>query len=198
MNWQTRQTLLQRAKDPNNAQAWEEFTSYYKQFIHVVLHQMNFRSADFDDAVQEIMIKIWQNLPKFEHDPNRGQFRTWLSRVIRNRLIDFIKQDSRYKKRVEKATEQYLEEEKLLPESELEKLVTKEWEKHITTCALNNVKELFSGSAIKAFELSLLGKHPKEISETLNIKQDSVRTLKNRVQLRLIKEIESLRADLEF
>lgn len=198
MNWQTRQTLLQRAKDPNDAQAWEEFVSYYKQFIHVILHQMNFRSADFDDAVQEIMVKIWQNLPKFELDPDRGQFRTWLSRVIRNRLLDYIKQDSRYKKRVEKATEQYLEAENLLPENELEKLVTKEWQKHITTCALNNIKELFSGSAIKAFELSLQGKHPKDISETLNIKQASVRTLKNRVQFRLVKEIERLRADLEF
>ena len=85
-------------------------------------------------------------------DPERGQFRTWLSRVIRNRLLDFIKQDTRYKKRVEKQLKTYLDEEDLLPENELENSFTKEWEKHITTCALTNIKELF-GTAIKAFEL---------------------------------------------
>ena len=143
MNWQTRQTLLQRAKDPNDAEAWEEFVSYYKQFIHVILHQMNFRSADFDDAVQEIMIKIWQNLPHFELDPERGQFRTWLSQVIRNRLLDYIRKDKRYKARVEKATENYTAEENILPQNELDKIVSKEWERHITSCALNNLKTLF-------------------------------------------------------
>ena len=114
--------IARMAKDPNDAKAWEEFVGYYEKFIHVVLHQMHFKSADFDDAVQEILIKIWQNLPKFELDPDRGQFRTWLSRVIRNRLLDFIKQDKRYKKRVEKATEKYLQEETILPESELEEI----------------------------------------------------------------------------
>ena len=58
MNWQTRQTLLQRAKDPNDAEAWEEFVSYYKTIIPQVDSSPNeLPTLDFDDAVFDREIK---------------------------------------------------------------------------------------------------------------------------------------------
>ena len=85
-----------------------------------------------------------------------------------------------------------------MSESDFDTLVTKEWETYLTNQALLNIKELFSGVAFKTFELSLVGKSSHEISEMLQITQASVRTLKNRVRIRLIKEIKLLRDYLEF
>ena len=38
--WKTRQTLIARARDPNDSQAWDEFTGYYASFIRMVLMQL--------------------------------------------------------------------------------------------------------------------------------------------------------------
>jgi len=195
--WETRQTLLQRAKDPEDHQAWDEFAKYYKQFIHVVLYRMSFRPSDYQDVEQEILVTIWKNIHRFETDENRGRFRSWLSSLIRNKVIDYIRKSKQYESRREMASEQY-EERDIMQQSEFDILVQKEWKRYLTQTALENIRELFSGVAVQAFEMSLEGKTSKEISDILDINQNSVRTLKNRVKVRLVKEIERLRGELEF
>ncbi|VGO18930.1 RNA polymerase sigma factor [Pontiella sulfatireligans] len=195
--WVTRQTLLQRAKNPDDAKAWNDFVKYYTDFIHVVLHQMSFRITEIDDVTQEILVRIWQHLSTFNGEKHKTKFRTWLSALIRNQAINAIKKNQRYETKREMATNLH-EEKQIISQPELEKIVQLEWETHITTLALNNIKTLFTGVAIRAFELSLAGKSAKEIGGILDINPESVRTLKNRVKLRLIKEIEQLREDLEF
>ena len=94
--WITRATLLQRAKDPDNQAAWEELVTYYKGFILIVVRHMNISENDCDDLVQEVLIKIWRNLSKFEIDSDRAKFRTWLSTIIRNTVLNYIdKNDKR-------------------------------------------------------------------------------------------------------
>ena len=50
----TRNTLLQRAKDPKDEQAWEEFVSYYETFIFILLRQMNVPQQDCDDLTWHV------------------------------------------------------------------------------------------------------------------------------------------------
>lgn len=195
--WITRATLLQRAKDPDDQKAWNDFVRYYQDFIHVILHQMSFRPGDIDDVTQEILLKIWRYLSTFDGEKYQVKFRTWLSKLIRNQAINYINKNRRYEMRQEKARAAS-DKEWILSQPELDKIVQIEWKKHITRTALNNIRELFTGVAIQAFELSLAGKTSKEIGAALNINPESVRTLKNRVKLRLVKEIECLREELEF
>lgn len=195
--WITRATLLQRAQDPDDQKAWLDFVKYYQDFIHVILHQMSFRASDMDDVTQEILLKIWRYLSTFDGEKHQVKFRTWLSKLIRNQALNYIKKNQRYELRQEKVLAQ-CDTEQIISQPELDKIVQFEWEKHITTTALNNIKALFTGVAVQAFELSLAGKTSKEIGEVLAINPESVRTLKNRVKLRLIKEIEQLREELEF
>lgn len=195
--WITRATLLQRAKDPDDQKAWNDFVRYYQDFIHVILHQMSFRPGDIDDVTQEILLKIWRYLSTFDGEKYQVKFRTWLSKLIRNQAINYINKNRRYEMRQEKARAAS-DKEWIISQPELDKIVQIEWKKHITRTALNNIRELFTGVAIQAFELSLAGKTSKEIGAALNINPESVRTLKNRVKLRLVKEIECLREELEF
>lgn len=195
--WLTRRTLLQRTQNPDDEKAWDDFVKYYKDFIHVVLYQMSFRPGDIDDVTQEILLKIWRYLSRFDGDKHQIKFRTWLSRLIRNEALNYIKMNQRYERRQETARN-VCETEQMISQSELDEIVQVEWKKHITRCALDNIRELFTGVAIQAFELSLGGKTSKEIGVALDINPDSVRTLKNRVKLRLVKEIEHLREELEF
>jgi hypothetical protein len=43
--WKTRQTLIARARDPNDSQAWDEFAGYYAGFIRMVLMQLHTHMA---------------------------------------------------------------------------------------------------------------------------------------------------------
>ena len=190
--WLTRKTLLQRAQDTDNEQAWDEFVGYYEGFISIILHKMNLSRVDHDDLKQEILLKIWKNLSRFEVDEKRAKFRTWLSTLIRNRVLDHFRKKQRQPDMAP------LDETQLVSQPDLDAIIKKEWERHLTQVAMQNVKKLFSGSAMRAFELSLLGKDSEQISLELNIAKESVRTLKNRVKLRLVKEIQVLRSELEF
>ena len=190
--WLTKKTLLQRAQDPGDSQAWEDFVSYYEGFISIVLSRMGLSATEQQDLSQEILLKLWKNLKSFEVDTERARFRTWLSTLIRNRTLDYFRKSKKQPKM------DSLEKVEVFSDSELDKVIKKEWERYLTSRAMENVKKLFSGAAIRAFELTLLGKEADEISEELEIGKESVKTLKNRVKVRLIKEIELLRRELEF
>ena len=77
--WKTRQSLLSRVKDPNDEDAWEDFVRYYEKFIFHLLHQMKINTDDFDDMVQEILLKLWKSLRTYDRE--KAKFRTWLASV---------------------------------------------------------------------------------------------------------------------
>lgn len=190
--------MLERAKVVDDEEAWQEFVSFYHDYIRVVLLKMRIRSIDLEDLLQEVLIKIWQNLSKFKIDQDRARFRTWLSTLIRNQALDQVKMAKRYKNRVDKKAVVDLipEDEKNIAKTELDKVIESEWEKHIIKVALGNIRSLFSEQAIYVFEQSLLGKNSEELSQKLDIKPNSVNKLKNRVKMRMIEEVEHLRNHL--
>lgn len=49
------------------------------------------RSAgdEAEDIAQDTFLKVWKNLEKY--DPNQSQFRTWLMRIARNTVIDYLR-----------------------------------------------------------------------------------------------------------
>ncbi|MDF7808216.1 RNA polymerase sigma factor [Pontiellaceae bacterium B12219] len=196
--WQTRQTLLMRAKNQDDHAAWEEFASYYRDFIYMVLHQMNLYSVDVDDLAQEILLKIWKSLPNHIYDQDRARFRTWLSRLIRNTVLDHIRaMQRRTRKHAAAAEDETIDNMPMITEPDVKKIIQEEWEVHIVQLALNNISTLFSERAIEAFSMSIDGRSTAQIAEHLGVKPNSVTKLKNRVKERLMKEIQHLRNELE-
>ena len=81
--WKTRQTLIARARDPNDSRAWDEFVGYYTSFIRMVLMQLHTPLDDLEDLSQTILVKLWQSLSTVELGRDHARFRTWLGPVIR-------------------------------------------------------------------------------------------------------------------
>ena len=195
--WKTRLTLLQRAKDPDDEQAWEEFARYYREFIKMVLLQMGLNQNDFDDLVQEILLRTWKALPDLNYDQNRARFRTWLSHLIRNKVIDHFRKVKRLSDKHDMFVSEKGNMTPIVSEPEVEKIMKKEWEVYIVDLALKRISVHFSDRAIMAFQLSMENLPVDEIGEKLGIKGNSVTKLKNRVKMRLVKEISHLRKELE-
>ncbi len=193
--WNTRYTLIQRAKNADDKDAWNEFVKFYQGFIYYILRRMNIPENCLDDFVQEILVKLWSNLDKYSKGDVK--FKSWLAKVIRNTAIDCIKKEKRYNRRQEVAVN-LIETICDVPESELETMVEKEWRAHLSDLALTKVAKLYSKNSIEVFKMSMAGEAVKDISKTLSITESSVYTLKNRVKNSFIKEMYFLINELEF
>ena len=60
--WATRKTLIQRVRDKHDHESWEEFVDVYKQFLYVVVRNLNLNHHDTEEIVQEVFLKTWNHL----------------------------------------------------------------------------------------------------------------------------------------
>jgi len=194
--FQTRRTLLLRAKNQSDQEAWLELSDYYKPFVYSLFYRMNIHVSEHDDLCQEVMLKLWKHLDKY--DCERAKFRTWFTVTAKNAIFTHMALIKKRKERLTTYQEDILHNEYLIDgrENEFEELVQREWEVYLTNRALKNLKSLFSGKAIEVFNRSLEGESVDSIAAALEIRSSSVYTLKNRVKDRLIEEITRLKSEV--
>ena len=142
-------------------------------------------------------MRIWKTLPDLNYDENRARFRTWMSHIIRNKVIDHFRKMKRLSDKQDMIIGEKGNLTPIVSEPEVAKIMQKEWEVYIVELAMKRISVHFSDRAIQSFQLSMENVPPEEIGKKFGIKGNSVTKLKNRVKMRLIKEIELLRAELE-
>ncbi|MCH2208042.1 MAG: sigma-70 family RNA polymerase sigma factor [Lentisphaerales bacterium] len=196
--WVTKQTLLVRIRNKDDQQAWNEFVVYYESFILKILKILKVDANDEDDLTQEILLKLWKSLQNLDYDPKRARFRTWLRTVIRNKYYDFLRKKQRSLKSSLIAEDEAPEIVAEFDEEEMLNIIDQEWRKNITQIALKNLEKVFSENAILAFKMSLEEVATKEIASQLNIAENSVYTLRKRVEAKLIREVKRLKEEVEF
>lgn len=193
-HFNTRQTLIAKIKDQHDEHSWEEFVSYYKPYIMVVVQNMGVKSADLEDVVQKILLVIWKNLPSFKYDPQKCKFRTWMNQITYNCTRNAQRSDSSYEKRNLKMA---LDNEvNSTIEPDVNDLMEREWKRHMTQLALDNIRPSVSEVSMKCFELFYQGKAVGEICETLDIKRNSAYVLRKRILERVRIEILRLNEEL--
>ena len=197
-NWVTHKTLLNRAKDPDDHAAWQDFAEYYTGFVRAALYKMDIYEAYHDDVIQEILVKVWRKLPEFEIDPERATFRSWFSYIIRNTMINYMKKVTRTAEKHDLYADDVHARWATIAENDFELLIEREWQLHLTNMAMERVQRVFSGKAIEVFTMSLDGKSSDEIANKLQIAVTSVYKLKGRVRDCLVKEITNLRQQMEI
>lgn len=142
--WKTRQSLLMRAKDPSDEEAWAEFVKYYERFIFHLLHRMNINADDFNDLVQDILVKLWKNLKSY--DVEKAKFRTWLAGVVRNAVYDYFSREKRRSVTLEKEQE-ITSRLYNTSANDMEVMIEKEWISYLSGLAMDRMQKVFSGDA---------------------------------------------------
>ncbi|HEY5654118.1 MAG TPA: RNA polymerase sigma factor [Pontiella sp.] len=191
--YQTRATLIERVQNQQDEKSWEEFVHIYRRYIYAIIRSMNISEHDAEDILQQVLLKLWNSLPEMNCGKIK-RFRSWLSTITKNCVTDFIRKRTRDANRLEKAgKDETLSYLKAIRLPEINDIAEREWEFHLTNLALENIEPLFSGKAVDAFRLTLQGKSIEEVAKELNLKENSVYRLKNRVKERLIQEVKHLR-----
>ena len=189
----TRITLLQKLKERRDNEAWNDFYSYYAPYIKSLIRRFLTRLEDVEDCSQIILVSIWQSLPNFDYDPNKGRFRSWLISISRNKVNSYLHKSIRENEK----RNLFVDNKNLeIPKNEFDVIALEEWQNYISGLAWNNISSQFSEPALEIFKCALSGKSNQDIASHLKMKANTVAVYKKRVRIAMKQEIIRLQAEL--
>jgi RNA polymerase sigma-70 factor (ECF subfamily) len=83
--------LIERCLRKDNT-AWEQIVARFRRKVFHISYKFTGRHDDAEDLTQEIFLKVFRSLEKFNQD---ADFSTWLSSVARNYCIDQYRANKR-------------------------------------------------------------------------------------------------------
>ena len=84
----TRETLLHRVRDPQDAAAWEQFFALYAPLLEGYARASGLSAADAEEVRDQCLATIVKRMPDFEYERSRGTFKAWLHRIVRGKVVD--------------------------------------------------------------------------------------------------------------
>ena len=87
---ETRPSLLVRLKDPADDEAWIEFTEIYRPLVCRLAARRGLQHADAEDLAQQVLSSVARAIDRWQTDPARARFRTWLCRVAGNAIVNAL------------------------------------------------------------------------------------------------------------
>ncbi|HEY2762151.1 MAG TPA: sigma-70 family RNA polymerase sigma factor [Pirellulales bacterium] len=87
---ETRQSLLLRLADRADQSAWQEFAKIYTPVIYRLALRRGLQHADAEDLSQQVLAAVAKAINRWQTDPTRAKFRTWLHRIAQNCIINAL------------------------------------------------------------------------------------------------------------
>ena len=193
--YKTRYTLIQRACNLDEEEAWQQLYDHYYGFIVYLLQNTGVPSDAIDDVSQQVLIDLTVKLKQY--DPEKGQFRSWFSTLVRNRGRMALRKAMTYQKYLDKK-EDLDQAASTFENNDIETLIQSEWDNYLLKTVIEIVKGKLSETSFNILLLDLQGVPSEEIAEQLGIKVKSLYVFRQRVKQTIRKEVEALRENLEF
>ena len=156
---ETRRSLLSRLRNLDDRESWKDFFDLYWRMLYKVARRAGLAEADAQDVVQETVVAVARQMPRFHYDSSRGTFKQWLFRIVRRRIADHLRRVYRQPPRAEPAREDALEEdedarvEEIDPSVNLEAAWEQEWETSVFQAAVARVRERANPKHFQVFDL---------------------------------------------
>lgn len=186
--YRTRQSLIERVKDPNDDLSWEEFIQSYRPFILFLLKQLGVYGNEQEEFAQIIIVKCWEKIDSFIATGDRGKFRAWLKTMIRHEIFNDRKRKAMIKQKLDtlKPDLDKVEEDKI------DALIEEEWNVFISNQAWKNIENKVKPIPKQIFLRFLDGATTEELSTEFNMTASTLYTHKKRVKDVVKKEIQRL------
>ena len=191
----TRPSLLIRIRDPGDAEAWGQFVALYGPLIYQFARKQGLQDADASDLTQIVLQAVSDGAKKFQYDPQRGTFRSWLFKVVRNQLGKFrSSQRGLIRGSGDTGAHKMLDD---LPDAEAASEVWDlQYERQLFLWAAERVNGRCDVATWQAFwQTAVVGKSGQEIAESLGMSVGAVYTSKSRILDRIRKEIQQAQGD---
>ncbi len=185
----TSATLLARLRDRADADAWKRLVDLYAPLLSAWLRRHGLQEADVDDLVQEVLLTVAREAPRFEYSGRTGAFRHWLRNILANRLREFWR--GRRLRPVATGDSDFVDllDQLQDPDSGISHLWDQEHDQHIIQRLLAMIEPQFAPSTWQAFRRVVLeGARPDAVATELGLTVNAVFIAKSRVLQRLRQE----------
>jgi RNA polymerase sigma factor (sigma-70 family) len=192
----TRHSLLARLRDPRDERAWAEFVAIYTPLIDRLARAKGLQSADAADLAQEVFRAVAGAIERFDPDPARGSFRSWLFRIARNLMINLLAA-----RRVRPQATGDSEVQELLarapaPDGAETAFFDVEYRRRVFYWAADRVRDEFRPSTWQAFWLTAVeGQDARTAAQASGISVGAVYIARSRVMARLKSIIEQVEGE---
>ena len=201
MAFTTSKSLLARVRNGDEI-SWNEFYTSYKPLILLCGYDCHLSTDENEELVQKVMCEIFRkdilgkydidNVPDdivFQHDPEKGRFRHYLRKIIRNQALKIV---TKRKEHLSLDDDSGISENLSSPD-QWKAVWDEEWRKHVLNEALTELKCRIQSETYVSFEMYAIQNRPvQEVAEFLNVSVSAVYTAKSRCISELKKIIEEL------
>lgn len=182
MEQTTHATLLARLAEGVDPAAWREFHDRYADLLRGFARRYGLQPADCDDATQEILLSLSKAVGKFQYDPARGKFRSYLKTVAVRAVFRILRQ-----KQGARTLELTGEEADIAADDpSAESWWEEEWRQYHVRHAMRQLESEFSEQDRMAFsQYAIKGRPASETAAELGLSVDQVYQAKSRILKRL-------------
>ncbi len=86
----TQPSLLSRVRDGADQAAWREFEVKYRELLLRYCRARGLQQSDAEDVRQLVMMNLAKFLRNFDYSSEKGRFRSYLGRVVRNSISRYF------------------------------------------------------------------------------------------------------------
>jgi RNA polymerase sigma factor (sigma-70 family) len=185
-------TLLERLqKNPDDPQAWTLFVERYQPRIRGWCVTWGLQDSDADDVAQDVLVKLFAALRKFQYDPSRS-FRAWLKTVTQHAWSDFVAARRRHP--AQNANQIDTIADSAEAQSDLNKQLEDAFDRELLEVAMRRIKGRTKASNWEAFHLTAIeGLSGAEAALKLGMPVGHVFVAKHRIQKLLQDEVRILK-----
>lgn len=185
--YETRPSLISRARNPADHAAWERFVSIYGRLIYGDCRRRGLRDADAEDVTQLVFGRVFRAIRQFEYQPEKGRFRDWLGTIVRNEVNRFFRKEAQDRSVPGLDPDAYAEPDQGWNDA---------FAQHILGVALDECRPHFEIRTWNAFEMTWLQRRSAvEVAKLLDLPVDGVYVAKSRVLKRLAAVVAELSED---
>lgn len=191
--YKTRESLLLRLKDEQSDASWREFHNIYGRLIFSYSLHFDINYAEAEDIVQEVCIKVFRQILKFDYSPAKGRFRGWLKTITRNTVIDYLRR-KQSRQKTSKEFRQHMEQMLVDEAVADDEIWRKEWEKALCETALERVRKRVGEETFRVFQRYVLDcDSAQDVANETTLDANAVYAVKHRVLKYLREEVEKIR-----
>jgi RNA polymerase sigma-70 factor (ECF subfamily) len=190
---ETSLSLLELVRNSPDGESWDRLHQVYAPLLRQWIGRHQVQASDADDLVQDVLVVVARELPRFNHNERPGAFRSWLRTILVNRLREFW----RSRKYRPQAAGGSSWAEKLDQLADERSDASREWnlehDRHVMARLLEQVRPRFEAKTWEAFHRQVFdGQRADAVAKQLGMPTNSVYVARSRVLSALRREAAGL------
>lgn len=196
----TQLTLIARLQDPKDEGAWKRFESRYRGLVLRFAVRQGLQPTDAEDVAQSVFAALFRTMPSFRLDPEKGRFRNYLFRVVRNEISRVRAKDARPTGAagalsLNEAVVSKGDTGRDADADPTERTFEEEWINHHFRIAMAEIRRTFAPESVAMFERLMRGEPVESIAADCKTTPQAVHKVKQRIRDKMKALVERQIAD---